>query len=119
MADRRDWVVDQRMFFWAATASVFGIVYFIWFVIVLVGESSGWTDDPGAWAGLPTDIWAFFGIAYFLALLVFLIAMLVRREEPARRLRVGEDGRLLQGEGDRRLQVTRSSGDREPEHANW
>ncbi len=118
MAEQRDWVVDRAMVPWAIFASVFGIVYFVWFVIVLVGESAGWTDDPGAWAGLPTDIWAFFGIAYYVALLVFLIAMLVRREEPARRLRVGEDGRLLQG-GDRRIQVTRSSTEKQHEHVNW
>lgn len=119
MTDRRDWVVDQRMFFWAIVGSAFGIIYFVWFAIVLYGEAAGWTDDPAAWAGLPAGIWALFGIAYYLALLILLVAMLVRREVPAQRLRVGDDGRLLHGQGSQRMKVTRPSGDREHEHADW
>lgn len=118
MPTGREWVVDRQMVPWAVTASIIGILYFIWFVVVLVGEAQGWTDDPSAWAGLPTEVWAFLGIAYYVALVVFLIALLVRREVPARMFRIGDDGRLV-GSAGRQIQVTKSSSEKEPEHVHW
>lgn len=89
-----EWVIDREMVRWAVILFVFGIVYFVWFLVVIVGEVQGWTSDPGAWALLPTDVWAFLGLAIYAVLVVFLMALVVRRERPARVYHVGEDGRL-------------------------
>jgi uncharacterized membrane protein len=90
----QEWVVDRQMVRWAVAWFVFGLAYFAWFLVVVIGEVQGWTSDPGAWALLPTDVWAFLGLAIYAILIVFLLALMVRREQPARVYRVGDDGRV-------------------------
>jgi hypothetical protein len=55
---------------------------FVWFLVVLFGETQGWGDDPGSWALIPTIGWAFIGLALFALFVAMALAQLVIRERP-------------------------------------
>jgi fatty acid desaturase len=92
--DEARWVLPRAWVPRALIGFLVGIVYFVWFVVVLIGESQRWTDDPAAWALLPTAAWAFIGIAIFILLGAWFLALLVRREVPPRVFVVQDNGHV-------------------------
>jgi hypothetical protein len=60
------------------------LLFAIWFTVVLVGAQQAWTDNPGQWAILSTQSWAWLGLAVFLLAGLYFLVLLVRREVPAK-----------------------------------
>ena len=84
MADPRPQFVFQNnrsgLLYFLVTLSV---LFVAWFVVVLVGENQGWTDDPGRWALVPTFVWALIGMVPFILLIAYCLALLtIREREP-------------------------------------
>lgn len=76
-------VLSQRGRGWLHLLFFLSLAFALWFTVVLLGETLGWTDDPGRWSGLPSSVWALLGLVLFALVLVYELALLVRREAPA------------------------------------
>lgn len=60
------------------------LLYVVWFSVVLLGEQQAWSDNPQAWAGARTVVWAWLGLVVFLLAALYFLILLVRREVPAK-----------------------------------
>jgi hypothetical protein len=80
---RGEFVFAMQTRIWIWLLFIVLLLYGLWFLAVMFGEQQGWTDNPGAWAGLETQYWALGGLVIFgIAVLIFLCLM-ARREIPA------------------------------------
>jgi hypothetical protein len=88
------WVVSQKMVPWAVIGFILSVMYFGWFLVTLFAEQQGWTDNPGALGGLPTEVWGMLGIGLFGLMGLFYTALVIRREIPAQTYWVDDDGQV-------------------------
>jgi len=68
---------------------LFVLLYGVWFTVVILGEQQAWTDDPGTWSYLKTDVWAWGGLVLFGLATIYFILLLVRREAPSKTYTAG------------------------------
>lgn len=85
---RAEHVFPIRTRLWIRLLLALCFLYGLWFTVVLIGEQRAWTDDPGAWAGLPTLTWALIGVGLFVVAAAYCLLLLIRRDVPAKVYRV-------------------------------
>lgn len=79
-----EYVFRVRNRIWVTLVFLLALAYGIWFGVVLFGEDQGWTENPGAWAGLSTLTWAWIGIVLLLLATIYFLLLLTRREVAGR-----------------------------------
>lgn len=93
------YLIAFRNRIWFRLLGILVLVYGIWFTVVLVGEQLAWSDDPGAWAGLPTWTWGWIGVGLFTIAVVYFIGLLVRKEVPAQTYIIKDSPGMEAGHG--------------------
>lgn len=78
------YLVRLRHMAWVHVALALALAYGAWFTVVLLAEQRLWGETPGRWAHLDTLAWALIGVGLYGFILLFFIALLVRREIPSR-----------------------------------